>query len=65
MYSYGYRYPRVPRVPLYTDPEYRYKWARAAIMNKSVAARSPWLKFLRERGLLKKIVEELRKAGAE
>jgi hypothetical protein len=67
MYGYCYRYPRVPRrvEALYTDPEYQYKWARAAIMNKAVAARSPWLKFLRDNHYLEKVGDLLRKAAAE
>jgi hypothetical protein len=65
MYGYGYRYPRVPRIVNYLEPEYRYKWARAAIMNKSVAARSPWLKFLKDNHYLEQVGDILRKAGAE
>jgi hypothetical protein len=67
MYGYGYRYPRVPRrvEAHYTDPEYRYKWTRAAIMNKAVAARSPCFKFLRENGYFDDIRRLLRKAAAE
>jgi hypothetical protein len=66
-YGYGYRYPRVPRrvEALYSDPEYKYKWARAAIMNKAVAARSPWLKFLRENGYFDQIRDLLRRAAAQ
>jgi hypothetical protein len=65
MYGYGYRYPRVPREikVLYSDPEYRYKWARAAVMNKATADRRPWISFLRQKGVLAKISEELREAG--
>jgi hypothetical protein len=67
MYGYGYHYPRVPRKveAVYTDPDYRYKWFRAATMNRSVAANSPWIAFLRQRGSLQKIADELRSAGAQ
>jgi hypothetical protein len=67
MYGYGYRYPRVPREvrALYTHPNYRYKWARAAIMNRGIAARSPWLKFLKDKKYLDQVGDILRKAGAE
>jgi hypothetical protein len=66
MYGYGYRYPRVPREvrAVYTDPEYRYKWIRAAIMNKAVAARSPWLKFLRDEKYLERVGNLLREVAA-
>jgi hypothetical protein len=50
---------------VYTDPDYRYKWARAAVMNRSTSERSPWIAFLKQRGTLKMIGDELRKAGAE
>jgi hypothetical protein len=65
MYCYGYRYPRVPREikVLYTDPQYRYKWARAAVMNKDIADRSPWIAFLRKNEYLDKISALLREAG--
>jgi hypothetical protein len=67
MYGYGYRYPRAQRQieVLYSDPEYQYKWARAAIMNKRVASRSPWLKFLRDNHYLDQVANILRQAGQE
>jgi hypothetical protein len=65
MYGYGYRYPRVPRVPLYTDPEYRFKWVRSAVGNRAIAAKSPWVQYLRENKVLDKVCDLLRKAGAE
>jgi hypothetical protein len=67
MYGYGYRYPKVPREVkiLYTDPEYRYKWARAAVMNKGIADRSPWIAFLRREKYLEQISDLLKKAGRE
>jgi hypothetical protein len=67
MYGYGYRYPTVPREVkiLYTDPQYRYKWARAAVMNKGIADRSPWIAFLRKEKYLEQISNLLKKAGTE
>jgi hypothetical protein len=65
MYGYGYRYPRVARIADYTNPEYRYRWARAAIMNKGIAENSPWIAFLRQRGALKEIEDRLRQLGEE
>jgi hypothetical protein len=65
MYGYGYRYPRVPRLPVYEDPKYRFKWVRAAIGNRAAAAKSPWLKYLRDNKVLDKVGDLLRQAGAE
>jgi hypothetical protein len=48
MYGYGYRYPRVPRVTVYEDPNYRFKWVRAAIGNRAVAAKSPLIAHLKQ-----------------
>jgi hypothetical protein len=64
MYSYGYRYPRVPRKVeiLYDDPQYRRQWARSAVMNRGIAAKSPWIAFLRQSGTLDEIADKLRKA---
>jgi hypothetical protein len=60
MYGYGYRYPRAPRIAYYEDPEYRFKWVRAAIGNRAAAAKSPWIQFLRERGAFEEIGNYLR-----
>jgi hypothetical protein len=65
MYGYGYRYPRVPRLPVYEDPNYRFKWVRAAIGNRAVASKSPWLQYLRENKVLEQVGNILRKAGEE
>jgi hypothetical protein len=67
MYGYGYRYPkvRVNYEKLYSDPEYQYNWAKAAILNKGVAARSPWIAFLKKNHYLDQVGEILRKAGEE
>jgi hypothetical protein len=63
MYGYGYRYPRVPRKieTLYEDPKYRTKWVRAAIGNRSVAAKSPWIQHLKQSGVFDTIRDLLRK----
>jgi hypothetical protein len=62
MYGYGYRYPRVPRKveALYEDPAYRFKWVRAAIGNRAVAAKSPWIQHLKESKAFEKISKILR-----
>jgi hypothetical protein len=63
MYGYGYLYPRVPRKveALYDDPKYRYKWVRAAIGNRAVAAKSPWIVHLKQAGVYDKIRDLLQK----
>jgi hypothetical protein len=60
MYGYGYRYPRAPRIAYYDDPDYRFKWVRAAIGNRSAAQNSPWIKFLRREGAFEAIGDYLR-----
>jgi hypothetical protein len=62
MYGYGYRYPRVPRrvEALYADPEYRFRWTRAAIGNRAVAAKSPWIQHLKKSGVFETIGKLLR-----
>jgi hypothetical protein len=60
MYGYGYRYPRAPRIAYYDDPDYRFKWVRAAIGNRAAARKSPWIAFLRERGAFEAIGDYLR-----
>jgi hypothetical protein len=59
MYGYGYRYPRVPRVALYEDPNYRFKWVRAAVGNRAIAAKSPWIAHLKQKGVFDKISQLL------
>jgi hypothetical protein len=62
MYGYGYRYPRVPKrvEALYADPNYRFKWVRAAIGNRAVAAKSPWIAHLKQAQVYDKIRDLLR-----
>jgi hypothetical protein len=55
MYGYGYRYPKAPRIAYYDDPNYRFKWARAAIGNRAIAAKSPWIAYLRSEGVFDEI----------
>jgi uncharacterized small protein (DUF1192 family) len=65
IYGYGYRYPRAPRITYYDDPNYRFKWARAAIGNRAAAAKSPWLAFLKREGVFKDIGNLLRQKAEE
>jgi hypothetical protein len=60
MYGYGYRYPRAPRIAYYDDPDYRFKWVRAAIGNRAAAKKSPWIAFLRREGAFEAIGDYLR-----
>jgi hypothetical protein len=60
MYGYGYRYPKARRIAYYDDPDYRFKWARAAIGNRAIAAKSPWIAFLRREGAFDAIGDYLR-----
>jgi hypothetical protein len=67
MYGYGYRYPRVPRKveALYADPEYRFRWVRAAVGNRAVAAKSPWIAHLKQAQVYDKIRDLLRKEAVK
>jgi hypothetical protein len=57
MYGYGYRYPKAPRIAFYDDPDYRFRWVRAAIGNRAIAAKSPWLAFLKREGAFEAIAK--------
>jgi predicted ribosome quality control (RQC) complex YloA/Tae2 family protein len=72
MYGQGFHYPRrrrkIPTVETYYPPEAQPKLIRAAVFNRAVAAKNPWLQFLhiekyfeQIRNLLKKAAEEYRK----
>jgi hypothetical protein len=65
MYGYGYRYPKAQRIAFYDDPEYRFRWVRAAIGNRATAAKSPWIKFLKDNNYLEQVGNLLREAGAK
>jgi hypothetical protein len=67
MYGYGYRYPRVPRrvEALYADPEYRFRWVRAAIGNRAVAAKSLWIAHLKQAQVYDKIRDLLRQEAVK
>jgi hypothetical protein len=65
MYGYGYHYPKAPRIAYYDDPNYRFRWARAAIGNRAIAAKSPWLAYIRQEGVFKDIGDLLRQKAAE
>jgi hypothetical protein len=55
MYGQGYRYPRRKRtltVQTYFPPEAQPALVRAAVFNRAIAAKNPWLKFLHEKKIL-------------
>jgi hypothetical protein len=59
LYGYGYRYPRAEReVRLLLDD----KFAKAKILNRAIAAKNPWIKHLREKGIYDQISALLREA---
>jgi hypothetical protein len=63
MYGYGYQYPKAPRIAYYDDPDYRFRWARAAIGNRAIAQKSDWINFLKENQAFEAIGEYLRELG--
>jgi hypothetical protein len=63
MYGYGYRYPRAPRIAYYDDPDYRFRWARAAIGNRAISQKSDWINFLKREGAFEAIGDYLRRLG--
>jgi hypothetical protein len=65
MYGYGYRYPRAPRIAYYDDPDYRFRWARAAIGNRAISEKSDWINFLKREGAFEAIGNFLRELGEQ
>jgi hypothetical protein len=65
LYGYGYRYPRRGRtaeVTTFIKDEDREPWARAAIFNRAIASRNPWIRYLEDHGVYDEISNLLRKA---
>jgi uncharacterized protein with von Willebrand factor type A (vWA) domain len=65
MYGYGYRYPRRGRraeVETFIKKEDREPWARAAIFNRAIASRNPWIRYLEDHGVYDQISLLLRNA---
>jgi hypothetical protein len=63
--GYGYRYPRRKRqltAETYFPENVRPDLVRAAVFNRAIAAKNPWIQHLKEKGVYKKIQEELQKA---
>jgi hypothetical protein len=72
MYGQGYRYPgrkrRIPTVETYFPPEAQPQLIKAAVFNRAIAGKNPWIQFLqsgkyfeRIRNILKDVAEEYRK----
>jgi hypothetical protein len=63
--GYGYRYPRRKReltVSTYYPEKAKPELIRAAVFNRAIAAKNPWIQHLKEKGVYKRIQEELQKA---
>jgi hypothetical protein len=68
MYGQGYRYPRRKRqltVETYFPQEVQPKLIRAAVFNRAIAAKNPWLQFLHREKYFEQIRNLLKKAAAE
>jgi chaperonin cofactor prefoldin len=68
MYGQGYRYPKRRRkltVDTYFPPEAQPALVRAAVFNRAIAAKNPWLKFLHSGDYFNRIRNILKEAAAE
>jgi hypothetical protein len=68
MYGQGYRYPRRRRrltVETYFPPEAQPELIRAAVFNRAIAKKNPWLQFLEKEKVFEQIRELLKKKAAE
>jgi hypothetical protein len=61
MYGEGEGYPRRRRVveTAFALPETKQAYFRAAIFNKALAEKNPWVEFLRKKGFYKEMREKL------
>jgi chaperonin cofactor prefoldin len=68
MYGQGYRYPRRKRrltVESYFSPEVQPQLIRAAVFNRAIAKKNPWLTFLHDKDYFNRIRTILKEAAAE
>jgi hypothetical protein len=68
MYGQGYRYPRRKRqltVQTYYPPEAQPALVRAAVFNRAIAGKNPWLQFLHSGDYFNRIRTILKEAAAE
>jgi hypothetical protein len=68
MYGQGYRYPGRKRrltVETYFPPEAQPQLVRAAVFNRAIAKKNPWLTFLHENKYFEQIRNILKDAAAE
>jgi hypothetical protein len=68
MYGQGYRYPRRRRkltVQTYYPEEVQPELVRAAVFNRALAGKNPWLKFLGENDYFNRIRDLLNEAAAK
>jgi hypothetical protein len=64
--GYGYRYPRRRRMmgveSYYYPGELQNEFIKAAVFNRAIASKNPWIQHLKDTGVYDKIREELQKA---
>jgi hypothetical protein len=68
MYGQGYRYPRRRRkltVETYYPEAVQPELVRAAVFNRAIAAKNPWLKFLQKEKVFEQIRNLLKQKAAE
>jgi hypothetical protein len=68
MYGQGYRYPRRRRrltVETYFPPEAQPALVRAAVFNRAIAKKNPWLQFLEKENVFGQIRDLLKQKAAE
>jgi hypothetical protein len=68
MYGQGYRYPRRRRkltVETYYTPESQPELIRAAVFNRAIAKKNPWLQFLEKENVFGQIRDLLKQKAAK
>jgi hypothetical protein len=68
MYGQGYRYPRRQRqltVKTYFSPEMQPQLIRAAVFNRAIAKKNPWLQFLEKENVFGQIRDLLKQKAAQ
>jgi hypothetical protein len=68
MYGQGYRYPKRQRqltVKTYFSPEMQPQLIRAAVFNRAIAKKNPWLQFLEKEKVFQQIRDLLKQKAAE
>jgi hypothetical protein len=67
--GYGYRYPRrrriIPTVETFYPPESQPQLIRAAVFNRAIAKKNPWLQFLEKENVFGQIRDLLKQKAAQ